>query len=273
MPNFTPSTTITRSGASKYLAANTRLPHYVDVIGNEAFQRRNQIQTVSFPPELSRIGARAFQGCAFLKKIELPATVTELGNAAFSDCSAMKSAVLPAAPLTLPREFLNGNRRLETVTFHGQSRMRDIHPNAFSECQSLSSLLLPPTVTEIHDRAFYRCKSLEQIYFPPELRVIGIQAFYFCGFRTLELPDTLEALDESAFFKCTNLTHVRLPKSVRYIGKWAFHGCNRLQYLEVRHDPEFIGEWIINRSATVRCYQGSKMDRYCRENGFKVEYL
>ena len=50
MPNFTPSTTLTRSDASKYLATNTKLPHYVDAIGNEAFQRRNQIQTVSFPP-------------------------------------------------------------------------------------------------------------------------------------------------------------------------------------------------------------------------------
>ena len=111
------STIITRPGASKYLATDTKLPYYVKSIGNEAFQRRNQIQTVSFPPGLSRIGERAFQGCAFLKKIELPATVTELGNAAFSDCSAMKSAVLPATPHALPREFLSRNRRLEAVTF------------------------------------------------------------------------------------------------------------------------------------------------------------
>ena len=49
--------------------------------------------------------------------------------------------------------------------------------------------------------------------------------------------------------------------------------CNRLQYLEIRHDPEYIGEWIINRAATIRCYKGSKADRYCQESGFKVEYL
>lgn len=49
--------------------------------------------------------------------------------------------------------------------------------------------------------------------------------------------------------------------------------ANRLQYLEIRHDPEYIGEWIINRAATIRCYKGSKADRYCQESGFKVEYL
>lgn len=105
------------------------------------------------------------------------------------------------------------------------------------------------------------------------LRVIGKQAFYFCGMDSLQLPDSLEVLDESAFFKCCNLTSVVIPPNVRYLGKWIFHGCNRLQYLEIRHDPEFIGEWIINKAATIRCYKGSKVDRYCQQSGFKVEYF
>ena len=80
-------------------------------------------------------------------------------------------------------------------------------------------------------------------------------------------------MEESAFFKCSNLTSVCLPESIRSIEKWVFHGCNRLKYLEIRHDPEFIGDWIINRSATIRCYKGSKVDAYCREFGFQTEYL
>ena len=83
-----------------------------------------------------------------------------------------------------------------------------------------------------------------------DLRVIGKQAFYFCGMDSLQLPDSLEVLDESAFFKCCNLTSV-----------------------VIRHDPEFIGEWIINKAATIRCYKGSKVDRYCQQSGFKVEYF
>ena len=42
-----------------------------------------------------------------------------------------------------------------------------------------------------------------------------------------------------------------------------FHGCSRLKVLEIRHNPEYIGEWIINRAARIRCYQGSKVDKYC----------
>ena len=91
--------------------------------------------------------------------------------------------------------------------------------------------------------------------------------------ETLELPESLEILDEKAFFKCTWLTEVCLPTHIRRIEKWVFHGCSRLKVLEIRHDPEYIGEWIINRAARIRCYQGSKVDRYCQESGFTVEYI
>lgn len=173
----------------------------------------------------------------------------------------------------MPKDLFSENIKLKSVDFQGEDRLQMIHKNAFFRCQSLTSLVLPESVTEIEDRAFYRCKSLDQIYLPEGLKVIGNEAFYFCGIQTLQLPNSLEVLDRSAFFKCNNLEYVCLPRNVRHIGKWVFHGCNRLKVLEIRHDPEFIGEWIINRAATIRCYRGSKVDKYCQESGFNVEYL
>ena len=70
-------------------------------------------------------------------------------------------------------------------------------------------------------------------------------------YRTDLAIECQEILDESAFFKCNNLITVTLPPNVRYIGKWVFHGSNRLQYLEIRHDPVYTGVWIINRAATI----------------------
>jgi hypothetical protein len=128
-------------------------------------------------------------------------------------------------------------------------------------------------VETIEDRAFYKCKELKNVRFPKGLKKIGKEAFYFCGLENLTLPDTVEVLDEKAFFKCMYLTEVTLPESIRRIEKWVFHGCGRLQILEIRHDPEYIGEWIINRAARIRCYRGSKVDTYCQESGFTVEYI
>ena len=248
-------------------------PSYIEGIATEAFQKKNIIQTIQFPSALSRIGARAFRSCNSLKELSLPGTMTELGVAAFADCSSMRRAMLPASVDALPKDLFAENIKLSSVEFHGEDRLQMIHKNAFFRCQSLTSLVLPETVTEIEDRAFYRCKSLDQIYLPEGLKVIGNEAFYFCGIQTLKLPDSLEVLDQSAFFKCNNLEYVCLPRNVRYIGKWVFHGCNRLKVLEIRHDPEFMGEWIINRAATIRCHRGSKVDKYCQESGFNVEYL
>ena len=73
--------------------------------------------------------------------------------------------------------------------------------------------------------------------------------------------------------KCRNLEYVRIPESVKIIEKWAFHGCNRLKVIEIAHEPENIGDWIINRSVTVRCYKGGKVDKYCKKFQFKTEYL
>ena len=264
---------VTRNNAHLYLASETRIPAHVRKIATEAFERRSIIEKVQLPNRLCSIGSRAFHGCVSLQDIFIPAQVSELGCDAFSGCDALTKAQIASSALSIPQGMFQEDRQLRSVRFHPQSQVQKIQKRAFSECKSLTTLILPPGLTEINDHAFYRCKSLDTIQFPEHLRRIGGQAFYFCGFPSIALPDSLEKLEESAFFKCTQLTYVRIPKNVRFIGKWAFHGCNRLQYLEIGHDPDFIGEWIINRSATIRCYQGSKVDQYCQASGFKTEYL
>ena len=91
--------------------------------------------------------------------------------------------------------------------------------------------------------------------------------------KNMELPQNCRSISAETFFNRPDIRSVVIPPNVKYLGKWIFHGCNRLQYLEIRHDPEFIGEWIINKAATIRCYKGSKVDRYCQQSGFKVEYF
>ena len=108
---------------------------------------------------------------------------------------------------------------------------------------------------------------------PASLTEIGEKAFSTCGLVHIKLPDGLEYLGDSAFFHNKHLTSVYIPSSVRHLGRYVFHGCNRLKVIELRHDPEYIGPWIINKATTVRCYKGSAVDAYCRRNDFKTEYL
>lgn len=136
----------------------------------------------------------------------------------------------------------------------------------------LEEVVLPESVEVIRQRAFYRCKELKALKFPENLKEIERECFYFCSLEEAVLPERLERIGDSAFFRCKMLRKVRLPESVSYIGRWAFHGCNRLEVLEILHDPDYIGEWITNKSCTIRCYPGGKVDQYCKEYGLKCEY-
>ena len=196
-----------------------------------------------------------------------------LGSNVFSQCNSLEKVTLSQSLSSIPKAAFQENRKLGCIIFPDNSQISRIRSEAFSQCTSLESLDLPPALTEIEARAFYKCKNLSSVNFPEGLKQIGKEAFYFCAIDHLKLPQSLEVLEESAFFKCKNLTHVCLPTGIRYIGKWVFHGCNRMKYLEIHHNPDFIGSWIINRACTIRCYKGSKVDDYCKEFDFNVEYL
>ena len=74
------------------------------------------------------------------------------------------------------------------------------------------------------------------------------------------------------FFQMQFLKKVTIPKGVKKIGEKAFHGCNRLELLEILHDPEEIGPSLVNRNCMVRCHKGSKVDSYCEASELKREY-
>lgn len=162
---------------------------------------------------------------------------------------------------------------LKVAEFEKNSKCKVISEGIFDSCTKLERVCLPEAVKSIEKRAFYRCKELKEINLPNSVTEIGEEAFYFCGIEELELPTNLKIIGDSAFFRCKNLRTVYIPTSVRTIGRWAFHGCSRLECIEIFHDPDEIGPWIINKSCTIVCQKGSRIDAYAQEYGFQTEYV
>ena len=255
-------TVLTQRMAAKYTKSKeVVIPTAYKAIGAEAFQK-NGIESIKFPPGLKEIGKNAFRFSRNIKKVELPNSIIRIGNGCFADCQNLRSVNLSDRLETIPEEAFYADRMLKTVQFTEKSQVSKIKRNAFYECSKMDHIQLPSGVKEIEEQAFYRCKNLKTICFPKGLKVIGMDAFSFCGIEKLELPD-----------KCTQLREVKIPESVRTIERGVFHGCNRLKVLEFRHDPDFIGEELINKSTRIRCYQGSKVDEYCQKQGYTVEYI
>ena len=241
-------------------------------IAEGAFQNNIKVRTLFLDRNVREIRKKAFLNCTAIKKIEMPG-VQVIGQEAFEGCVNLTGASLPDTVETMGNSVFSGCKRLMSVQIGKMSQDRVIRRDTFRDCVSLKDIQLPQEIKVIEDFAFYKCQNLSEFFFSKCIREIGNSAFYGCGFTELELTDGLERIGDSAFLKCRNLEYVRIPESVKTIEKWAFHGCNRLKVIEITHEPENIGDWIINRSVTVRCYKGGKVDKYCKKFQFKTEYL
>ena len=250
-----------------------KIPQEYIFIDDKCFMGNGKIKEVILPSRCRIIGKQAFEGCQFRKQIRFPETLSEIKKRAFAENHNLRQASFPASLEKLGVQCYRECNNLRKVCFNPQSPCREIPEEIFDSCVRLNEVTLPLGAEVIQKRAFYRCKELKQFEFPKTMKEIGEEAFYFCGLETLELPEGLEILGDSAFFRCKNLRRVSIPESVSYIGRWVFHGCSRLEYLEVCHDPQHIGPWIVNKSCTIGCYKGSKMDAYCEEYGLKREYI
>ena len=258
----------------RYARARTvKIPQTCKEIEEEAFLSNGKMITLLLPNGLEQIGNNAFRRNRLLREVALPHSICKVGSGCFSECEVLEAAYLSKQLKVIPENMFRSDRHLKKVLFTKDSQLETIEGFAFYDCNVLEVILLPAGVQEIGDKAFYRCKNLKTVRFPKGLKRIGREAFNFCKVQQLDLPDTLEEIDKKAFFCCKELTKVVIPESVRKIGAEAFHGIAKLEVIEIRHDPEEIGENIANKPVRIRCYQGSKVDAYCQEYGYTVEYI
>ena len=100
---------------------------------------------------------------------------------------------------------------------------------AFTGCVSLTSVLIPNSVTIFGDNAFKWCSSLTAITIPDSVASIGKHAFAGCSSLTaITIPDLVTSIGDRAFFGCSSLTAITIPDSVTSIGNGAFYGCSSL---------------------------------------------
>ena len=101
--------------------------------------------------------------------------------------------------------------------------------SAFSDCDSITSVSIPDTVTKIETCAFQACTGLDYINIPTSVAYIGNQAFNSCiKLSSVTIPFGVADIGDGAFRYCESLTTVTISKSVRSIGCGAFSFCKNL---------------------------------------------
>jgi len=164
-----------------------------------AFNKCNNLTSVSIPNSVNAIGSYAFSECTSLTSVTIPNSVTKIDAWAFYKCESLSSILLPNKLSYIDESTFEASG-LQSITI--PNTVTYIYYRAFSNCSKLTSVILPSSVTCIDELAFADCISLEEVVFPEKDIIIR----------------------GSAFIRCSSLLSLSIPNSVTYIGGLAFDG-------------------------------------------------
>jgi hypothetical protein len=187
------------------------LPSGLETISDNTFAYCYWLSQIEIPDTVTSIDSKAFYNCTSLKKIVIPYSVESISYEAFMDCanltiyceaeskpegwssdwnSSDRPVVWNISGFTedglIYRETKNG---IAIVGYTGNATTLEI-PNeingkpvtaigedAFSNCYSLKSVVIPNSVTTIGSEAFFGCNSLT-IYCEAESKPEGWDSYW-----------------------------------------------------------------------------------------------
>jgi hypothetical protein len=99
-------------------------------------------------------------------------------------------------------------------------------------------------VVGVASYAFQNCNGLTAVTFPDSVTTIGTGAFSNCrSLSRVTLPVGVTSIGNSAFFGCGSLTSVTIPASVTSIGSYAFASCGSLTSIKVNGQNSNFSSW------------------------------
>nr|DAI32355.1 MAG TPA: leucine rich repeat protein [Caudoviricetes sp.] len=152
-------------------------------------------------------------------------------------------------------ETYNSDGQLTSAVMHGHLAIRN---QAFFECRSLTSVVMPSNITRIGYDAFKGCLSLTSITIPDSVTDIGNSAFMGCDSLTsITIPSGVTSIEDHTF-SCCGLMSVVIPDSVIGIGVDAF-GMNEFTSITIPSSVKFINFTAFNncRSLTSVTFNGT----------------
>ena len=207
----------------------------VTSIGWWAFQRCEELTSVTIPSSVTKINFAAFMDCTGLVSVTIAEGVTNLGEHAFENCTGLTSITLPAS--------------VTSIDFR-----------AFSGCSNLSSVTVSDDLTHVGSLAFegtswfnnhpdgpiyvgkilYTCKGEDYLYTLENLEIkdgtVSISSSAFVNamsLKSVKIPNSVTSIGERAFLNCPNLKSLTIPSSVTSIGTEAFSSTESLTSITV----------------------------------------
>lgn len=210
-----------------------KMPESLNSIGNRAFfieQAREGIKAIELS-NVKSIGDEAFCKWNNIDSLTIPKTVTYLGSKAFEDCSGFRTLIIEDGDELFdinPHAF--GRTGVVSVTLG--NRVEHVLDSAFHDCKELATVDFGETVKSLGDYAFgmtgYYGKDvsakLQEVRLPDSCTKLGKGCFKggVSNAGNIILGKNTESIGDSAFFNC-KIYNLTLPATLKEIGDNAFN--------------------------------------------------
>lgn len=186
-------------------------------------------------------------------------------------------------------------------TLNIKDGITEIGYGAFSDCKSLTEVIIPDSVTVIEGFAFSGCTSLKDVYYTGEIEdwcaisiksdttlpasfnlylngilveelvipdgIVEIGKYLFDGCQSISsvtIPESVTLIDANAFYRCANITNITIPNSVTKIGQAAFGYCKSLTSITIPNSVVSIGRDIVLGSTNLKdVYYTGDIEDWC----------
>lgn len=177
-----------------YKRGNVVIPEGVEIINENAFDKCENIESVTFPESLICLNDSADKG----------------NYALFRECKSLKEVHFNHSLNTITTlnggQLFDGKNQITTLRIPEQVIM--IGQYAFANMQHIKEIQLSPNLKVIGDYAFY--KTLQEVNLPDSVKVIGLNAFH--GVRELTTNIFHDNLLNSAIFDARSFKSIGVIK-------------------------------------------------------------
>lgn len=130
-----------------------------------------------------------------------------------------------------------------------------INNSVFKSLNSLTSIVVPTTITFINSNAFESCQNLTNVSLSSGLLIINDYAFARCSsLISINIPSTVIDIGKNAFERCSALISINIPNSVKTIGEFVFTRCSNLASITLSNNItkiKYASFWLCENLTSV----------------------
>ena len=183
-----------------------------------------------------------------IQKIVVEEGVTFISSYAFYSHSNVTSIALPGTSLEMiGKSAFRGCTSLTSIVI--PDSVTKLLQGALGGCTSLTDVTLGSSMEYIVEQAFVGCYSLTNIKIPSNVTYIGDRAFQSCSKLVsvdLSSASSLTLICENAFLSCSNLAEITIPETVIDIDDYAFRSCVGLKTIYFEGDVPTFGNNVFS---------------------------